>query len=451
MAEAREAADRFGVRGESRKKNEWAKSDPDPERSGVQDVEAADNLMAMTPTVTTDAASLARGSARPTTRSMTSPGDVLMALSYDNTSSGGTRIRSPMKALPTLNLSALEDSKSNVTYDPEEKVNDPEDDNLDAETRDQDRPLESPTLLNHSTKKPEAGQPSGRPARLCKQKATQNPQGLALTVQKRAKRWTLKADAGWGLRKLRRSPRLAKPLTEFHLFDKLPPEIKLMIWEFAIKPRLTYVGNRPSVHNTMTMFGRHNPYPKWFMTCRLSAWVARNNYQKRFGIQTPNYILNVWSGRDFNSANDIVIFEPCHSACRGCHCARRRYSDADRSAVRFLAVQTESPTLSAYIPPCWISVTRSWPNVEILYLMRAAITGTNWEGNAMIRVLPTAFELELQKRFQEWKKNDGKEVKVRKLEFVVVVPKEITTTKPDERYRSVKERLTGRPEDIILE
>ena len=41
-------------------------------------------------------------------------------------------------------------------------------------------------------------------------------------------------------------------------------------------------------------------------------------------------------------------------------------------------------------------------------------------------------------------------MKVDKLEFVEVVQKEAVTMNPKDQYRSVVDRLTGFPEDVIL-
>ncbi|KAI0834669.1 hypothetical protein F5Y06DRAFT_149965 [Hypoxylon sp. FL0890] len=455
MSEARKTAGRSGVRGED---NERGTSDPNPEQSGLQDVAMVNSPVTMTPAQTDGPTSFERAFARPVTRSMTSPGDVMMAIPYDSTSFRERLRRSSKKPLPTLNLSGLEESKS-ITYDGDEQGDEPgeDEDNAGSEMQDQDQPLESPAL-EKSRKLPETGQlrtPIRRSVRLNEQKGNVTPLDSALAVTRRPKKTTTKAKTVVGPRYLRRSPRLAKPLTEFHLFDKLPLEIKMMIWEFAIKPRLVYIRNRPSLFQGVAQgvfyFGRQNPYPSWFMTCHLSAWVAQRNYQKRFAVQHAHIVVNNQLVQDFNTVNDIVVFEPCHGACRGYHCARHQYREADRSAVRFLAVQTESRTLPANTEPCWQSIARSWPNVETLYLMRVAVRAIDRNTKAMIRVQPDDFELRLESRFEEWKKGAGKDFKISKLEFVVMVPKENTTTDPNKRYRSVEDRLTGLPEDIILE
>ncbi|OTA67246.1 hypothetical protein K449DRAFT_212240 [Hypoxylon sp. EC38] len=454
MAEAKQTPGRSRA---SDKGEGWSKPDPDWERSGVQDIEMADSAMAMTPVQTTDLAFSGRTFARPVTRSMTSPESVMVALSYETTSFRERIRRSSKKALPTLNLFKLEESKS-ITYDDEEQGNklEEDEDNADSEMQDQDQPLVSPTLTKITRKRPKAKQvrmPTRRSARINSLKARATaPVNSGLVVKRKARSVATKAKTRLGPKKyLRRSPRLAKPLTEFHLYHKLPNEIKMMIWEFTITPRLVYICNRSSLLHAGAQFGVQNPYPSWFMTCKISAWVALLHYQKRFALHSHgNTNVNLATIQDFNSVNDIVIFEPCHGACRGCHCARHQYCEADRSAVRFLAVQTESPNLPANTEPCWQSVTRSWPNVETLYLMRIAVRGVSRTSKAMIRVKPNDFEMRLRSQFEEWKKGPGINVKISKLEFVVVVPKEDATVSSCQRYRSVNERLTGLPEDIIL-
>ncbi|KAI1415409.1 hypothetical protein F5Y13DRAFT_196740 [Hypoxylon sp. FL1857] len=451
MAEAKDKAGRFGIGGRN---NEWGNPDPDPERNGVQDVDMADSPATMTPAHTTGPTSSTRPFARPTTRSMTKPGDVMVAMPYGQSSFRERLQRSSKKTLPTPSLSGLEEAKS-IVYGDEDHGNEPQagEDNVDSEMQDQDKPLVSPTLKKHSGKHPKTKQPrmpTRQSARLGGHKSEEaGPLDLAPTVKKRARKSVAKAKPSLGLRYLRRSRRLSKPLTEFHLFGKLPNELKIMVWEFAITPRLLYIRNRAALLQVM-WFGLHIPSPGWFMTSTLSLWVSRLHYQQRFSMDLTNHAFNVPTAQDFTHS-DIVIYEPCHGACRGCHCARHQYSQADRSAVRFLAVQTESQNLPADVEPCWQSITRSWPNVETLYLMRIAVRGTSRFDKAMIRVHPNDFELQLLTKFEEWKKGDGKDVTISKLEFVVVVPKEGPNTDYRQRYRSVDDRVTGRPEDIILE
>ncbi|KAI6080554.1 hypothetical protein F4821DRAFT_54454 [Hypoxylon rubiginosum] len=253
---------------------------------------------------------------------------------------------------------------------------------------------------------------------------------------------------------LRRSPRFLKPLTEFHKYPDLPNELKIMIWEAAVEARLLYLCNRGSIVHLGAPFGVQNRVPPWFLTCRISVGVALSCYQKRFEltpVPLPFGALSL-SPSTIQSVNldlDIVIFEPCHSGCRGYYCARHQYSDEDRAAVRFLAVQTESPNLIAGSEPCWQSISRSWPNVETLYLMRVAMKGIKTSEKAMIRVAPNDRENELQKFFGEWKKALGKDLALEKLEFVVVVDKETSAMDSKDLYKSVEDRKTGLPEDII--
>ncbi|KAI0009595.1 hypothetical protein F4779DRAFT_617490 [Xylariaceae sp. FL0662B] len=248
----------------------------------------------------------------------------------------------------------------------------------------------------------------------------------------------------------RRSTDMTKPLLEFHMYSKLPDEIKIMIWEAAIIPRITYICNRSSVSHSVVPFGRQNKLPSWFMACRLSVWVAQRYYRKMFALHGPgNEIYNL-PRQDINPDVDIVVFEPCHNGCRGYHCARHQYCDADRTRVRLLAIQTESRHLAPTTEPCWQTISRSWPNVETLYLMRVAIKGVDNGDKALIRVKETEDELELKKRFLQWKKGLGEKMKMTKMEFVVVADRETEQKQLEDRYREIPERQTGRPEDIVL-
>ncbi|KAI1639670.1 hypothetical protein F4809DRAFT_638473 [Biscogniauxia mediterranea] len=250
---------------------------------------------------------------------------------------------------------------------------------------------------------------------------------------------------------VRRSPRLAKPLAEFQKYPQLPDEIKIMIWEAAINPRLTYICNRSSLLHASAQFGVQNKRPTWFMTCRLSAWIAKRHYRKMFALHNPMLPqLDFTLMQDVNPNVDIVIFEPCHGGCRGYYCASHQYHEADRSAVRYLAVQIDSPNLDPSADAGWITISKSWPNVETLYFMKPAIKGPDMRDKALIRVKEGEHEAGLRKRFDDWKKEAGKEKKVVAIEFVTVVEREADTKDVQLRYKNVEDRKTGLPEDIIL-
>ncbi|KAI1505615.1 hypothetical protein F5X99DRAFT_214232 [Biscogniauxia marginata] len=250
---------------------------------------------------------------------------------------------------------------------------------------------------------------------------------------------------------VRRSPRLAKPLAEFHKYPELPDEIKIMIWEAAINPRLTYICNRSSFLHALAPIRVQNKRPTWFMTCRLSAWIAKRHYRKMFALLSlrPPY-FDFTLVQDINPSVDIVIFEPCHGGCRGYYCASHQYCEADRSAVRYLAVQMDSPNLDPSADAGWVTISKSWPNVETLFFMLPAIKGPDMREKALIRLKEGEHEVGLRKRFDEWKKDAGKEKKVTTLEFVRVVEREADTKDVRLRYKHVEDRKTGLPEDIIL-
>lgn len=246
---------------------------------------------------------------------------------------------------------------------------------------------------------------------------------------------------------LRRSLRLAKPPTNFLKYLDLPLELGLMVWEAAITPRLVYIRNRaaPS-YNALIQ----NEQPNWFNTCYESQVVANKAYRLMFGLHSPD---NPLTAQYVNPDVDIVAFEPCCNGCRGQHCARHQFRDMDRFAVRFLAVQTDSPFLIPIAKPCWETISVSFPNVEILYLMKSALKGDKKEEKALIRIEEGSRETELRKKFDHWKKGAGSNLPLAELEFVVVVNKEAETKdsrQKGDRYTSIAERKTGLPEDIIL-
>ncbi|KAI1400831.1 hypothetical protein F4819DRAFT_487172 [Hypoxylon fuscum] len=415
----------------------------------VQEVEMADSPMTFTPVqaeASTPSTIASRAFARPLTRSMSKIqfAGRLEALPMSATSFKDRLNKSSKKSIPQLNLgkhvklSKLEDSRD-IKYDDGEQggmsVDGDGDGDDDANTTAQSQSLISPlaadSLTNTSIDEHEVTPAS----------SNGSISNVRHPHRKRARK-TIHVGP------LRRSSRLMKPLTEFHKYAELPPELKLIIWEEAIEPRLVYINNRSStVHQGP--FEVQNRLPSWFLGDGKSVNIAKKNYEKRFALITATGAVNDNTRQDFND-RDIVIFEPCHNGCRACHCARNQYSDDDRFAVRFLAVQTDSPFLPHMSEPAWQSVSRSWPNVETLYLMRVAVKGVNKREKAMLRVSPNAQEVAFMARFQEWKKGPGANLKMTQIEFVVVVDKDDSTKDPNNRYQTIQDRLTGLPEDVIL-
>lgn len=217
---------------------------------------------------------------------------------------------------------------------------------------------------------------------------------------------------------LRRSARLSKPPTEFRRYSELPNELKFAIWQAACEPRLVYIRNRQRLGFTYDV---QNAAPTWFDTDVVSAQVASERYRKMFSLHTPDESR---TEQYVNPDIDIVLFEPCCSGCRSYHCARIQLTEKDRLAVRQLAVQTESPYLMANVSPCWVTVSLAWPCVETLYLVQAAITGDSKHDKVMVRVSEEGeHERSLRKRFDEWKKQAGRDRVLTTLTFVSVVAK----------------------------
>ncbi|KAI0525562.1 hypothetical protein F5B22DRAFT_642573 [Xylaria bambusicola] len=269
-------------------------------------------------------------------------------------------------------------------------------------------------------------------------------------VQKRRKKTVIKTNLGTGT--LRRSARLAKPLDVFHKYPELPEELKLMVWEAAIQPRLTYICNRSSILGHAHSFGIQNKFPTWFMACQASVWVAMRCYKKLFGQKDMSIHPSIGMTlrpQAINTQVDIVVFEPCHNGCRGYYCAQQ-YSREDRDTVERLAVQIDSPHLPPGSEPGWATISKSWPGVETLFMMKPAVKGLDQSDKAMIRIKEGDHELALRKGFEAWKKDAGKSSKLTTLEFVRIVEQEPDTKKLQDRYQSVEDRKTGSVEDIIL-
>lgn len=243
---------------------------------------------------------------------------------------------------------------------------------------------------------------------------------------------------------LRRSARLSKPLTVFHSYPNLPVELQMMIWEAAITPRLVYLRNVFSIPYAGLPTAQ-NEIPPWFLACRLSLKVALQHYQNMFPFISPQPMQ-----QPVNPNVDTIVFEPCCNGCRAKHCASRQFSEYDRALVRRIAVQTESPYLMPTAQPCWESIAETWPNVDTIYLMQTAIKGHDTQEKVMIRLQEGHHETSLRKKFDNWKKSSGKDKSVECIEFVTVVHKQGDDVPPKDRYRSILDRKTNGPEDIIV-
>ncbi|KAH8200435.1 hypothetical protein TruAng_005398 [Truncatella angustata] len=234
----------------------------------------------------------------------------------------------------------------------------------------------------------------------------------------------------------RRSARLAKPLTEFYKYDDLPTEILLMIWEEASAGRAVYIRNRSASNFSLKV---QNTQPSWFTADHISIDVAKRNYRKMFD-----------ASQLVHPDRDIIVLEPCCNGCRGYWCTRHQFSVEDRKAVRFMAVQTDSPYLLPTATPGWNSISIAFPNIETLYLLRTAVKGDQTTEKALLRIEENNHETQLRKKFEEWKLGEGKCRPLNRLEFAVAVDREPESIGLTNRYKLVVERATGKPKDIII-
>jgi len=246
----------------------------------------------------------------------------------------------------------------------------------------------------------------------------------------------------------RRSPRLAKPLTEFHLFGQLPRELQLMIWEAAIEPRVVYLRNR-SVFQAPYTREIQNEQPVWSLACQTSWYVAQMRYRIAFGLVAGiNRPADPAHRQAFVPHMDIALLEPCCAGCRAYGCTRSQFSASDRELVRNIAVQVESPLLMPTASPCWHTISLSWPNVEVIYMTRESFIGDDRKPKALIRIAENDHEKWVHQRFLYWKKTEGRNNKIQKIEFVTVVHRE--EGKLEDRYQNVAIRKTGGPSDVLL-
>ncbi|KAI1466440.1 uncharacterized protein F4812DRAFT_78988 [Daldinia caldariorum] len=443
-------------------------SQPEPNyHQDPRDVEMTDSPMMSTPAhagILPLSMFNSRPYTGPVTRSMTKARLGHLVGTLPHATSLGDRLKSSSKRhVRNSNVSKLEESRD-ISYIMNDRITNSDEitdntRNMTGQVRDQALFLDPPPLDTASTSHPLTGQLriSSRGSSRVDNGNAMIAEATVLSDKSRAKepksksRRRLKASNASASRYVRRSPRFMKPLTEFPKYRNLPDELKIMIWEAAIEPRLVYIVNRYSLSHTQRQFEVQNDQPSWFNACRLSRWVARLHYLNLFAMYSP--VTNSFNPRTLQAVtgDDIVIFEPCHGGCRGCYCAKNQYNLRDRSMVRSLAIQAESPNLPPTTEPCWKTIARSWHNVETLYLMRTAVKGVDKRNKAMIRVMKNAHETALLKRFDEWKKGPGINAKIKRIEFVVVVKKEVArSNNPRDRYKFVEDRLTDQPEDIIL-
>lgn len=111
-------------------------------------------------------------------------------------------------------------------------------------------------------------------------------------------------------RPTRRSARLAKPLTEFHKYVDLPAELRFIVWEQAVAPRLVYIRNRAAPNYTYKI---QTSQPNWFETDEISVKVSGKGYKRRFGLRNPD---DERPSQLINIDMDIIVLEPCVSRLR---------------------------------------------------------------------------------------------------------------------------------------
>jgi hypothetical protein len=349
--------------------------------------------------------------------------------------------------------SKLEDSRDiqNLREDVDEgdendknDENDEQDENDEADAVKQEATKNARELRAQHTSRPRSnkGQFTSR-RQSARIKARHGSQPTGVTPRKRASRAAItEPGTKWWPR---RSARLAKPLTEFQKFPELPPELQMMIWERVPAPRLVYVRNRSAPNPTYTV---QSSRPSWFMACSASCEVAEKSYQKMFALWRPDHRGPV---QPVNPDIDIIALEPCGSGCRAHYCTRHQFSDEDRAAVRFLAVQTESEYLLQTARACWETISQSWPNVETLYLMRRPIIGNNSNEHILYRIKEGVREMYLRGAFDTWKKGAGKDKPMETLEFVAAESKQQVMLLGEGTLQAgLHNSKTGRPEDIIV-
>ncbi|KAH8664222.1 hypothetical protein BX600DRAFT_464025 [Xylariales sp. PMI_506] len=217
-----------------------------------------------------------------------------------------------------------------------------------------------------------------------------------------------------------------------------------MVWEAAITPRLVYVRNRAAPNPSPLV---QTKQPSWFMASRMSVAIAHKAYLSMFGLHSP---AETRTRQPFHPGVDVLVLEPCCNGCRGFYCTRHQFTEEDRATVHSLAVQIDSPNLLSTALPCWVTISLSWPSVTTLYLLKNALKGDQREDKALVRITEGDRETDLRNRFTEWKKGPGKEKAIATLEFVVILDKEPDSVPIVDKYKTVEERKTGLPEDIII-
>ncbi|KXJ93321.1 hypothetical protein Micbo1qcDRAFT_54736 [Microdochium bolleyi] len=383
---------------------------------------------------------LAQPPPRPVTRSMTKDNLAVLLPGEDDSVKAKLRASVKSRVRPRL-VENFEDSRS-INHDGE----------VDMHGEPSSRPKRSKSSLRKSSANKRARRSRGSTEATWSSREPTPVDNVISKVTSGRVRKRSAATPASASRHPRRSARLAKPLTDFHMFGQLPRELQIMVWEAAIEPRVVYLRNRsrPGLFGGSFNGKVQNKQPKWFLACQTSWYVAQLHYQPMFKV-IPAYSYHVEDNKhiqamDVNS--DIVLLEPCCPGCRAYSCTRHQFQGQDRERVRFIAVQVESPQLMENASPCWLTISLSWPNVETIYMTRTSVVGDDETPKALIRVSEDAHEQRLYKRFVQWKKAEGAHNKIRHIEFVAVVNRE--EGKFQERYHDVPGRKTGMQSDIVV-
>ncbi|KAK6219356.1 hypothetical protein LQW54_002344 [Pestalotiopsis sp. IQ-011] len=241
---------------------------------------------------------------------------------------------------------------------------------------------------------------------------------------------------------------------KFSKYPDLYHELKLMVWNCVKEQEARAVYIRNSSVATFEPIVQ-TPPPIWPEIDESSEQVANLAYLQMFVVCGPDGRPDDRTRQLVNPSVDVIVLEPCNGECRGGNCVRSQYSAADRAKVRFLAVG------SGWRAP-WERLSKIFPNIEVLYLLRNPLMGNKREQYALIRVLPDPREVELQLRFSEWKEKAGKDNPLASLQYAFVTLKEPLPKRPagptntpikkesGQRYQCVQERLTGTDKDIIV-
>ncbi|KAE9379376.1 hypothetical protein N431DRAFT_553610 [Stipitochalara longipes BDJ] len=161
---------------------------------------------------------------------------------------------------------------------------------------------------------------------------------------------------------------LPPPLTEFHLFNKLPPELQQRIWKFSLPGPRTIFLTSPKGRSGLEIFQPKSRPPAILQVCAQSRAVALRILQPAF--ENPVHLRGAYTFFDFEIDSLRVTSGVSIETARAVACAKNPSIVRDRERVRHLEIpfhighnMQQYQSLAALII---LAPKRGWPALETL-------------------------------------------------------------------------------------